>query len=135
MKKGLLISLVCILLITGCNEKTNNSGDKDKNITPVVKKLTQEEINLKYDEMKSKLIEYGKLIYENDTWTKGNVQVMTYHMSLKEMQDINKYDISMFINPETGKQCDLEKTKIEFVVKSSTSTKTEYSFNPVVVCE
>ena len=60
---------------------------------------------------------------------------MTYHMSLKEMQDINKYDISMFINPETGKQCDLEKTKIEFVVKSSTSTKTEYSFNPVVVCE
>ena len=135
MKKGLLISLVCILLITGCNEKTNNNGDKDKNKTPVVKKLTQEEINLKYDEMKSKLIEYGKLIYENDTWTKGNVQVMTYHMSLKEMQDINKYDISMFINPETGKQCDLEETKIEFVVKSSTSTKTEYSFNPVVVCE
>ena len=93
MKKGLLISLVCILLITGCNEKTNNNGDKDKNKTPVVKKLTQEEINLKYDEMKSKLIEYGKLIYENDTWTKGNVQVMTYHMSLKEMKDINKYDI------------------------------------------
>ena len=31
MKKGLLISLVCILLITGCNEKTNNNGDKDKN--------------------------------------------------------------------------------------------------------
>ena len=127
MKKVLLI-LITILLLTGCSSK-NETTEEIITTKPVVDKKE------KLTEAENILLNYGKLIYENDTWTKGNVQVMTYHMSLKEMQDINKYDISMFINPETGKQCDLEKTKIEFVVKSSTSTKTEYSFNPVVVCE
>ena len=50
------------------------------------------------------------------------------------MSERNKYDISMFVNPETNKACDVEMTKIEFYIDGKDGNKNIYHYNPVLDC-
>lgn len=110
------------MLLCGC-------GNKD------IENLSKTDIELKYNEMKDKLIEYGKLVYENEQWLNDDAVEVDTMMQLKDLYERNGYDISMFKNPTTGKQCDLEKTMIEFIITDvSDLTNIKYEFNPVLVC-
>ena len=118
MRKILLVCL-CLLLV-GCQD--NEPFDIDK-------------INLKYKEMEDKLVEYGKLVFENDQWLNENSQVLNTFMNLRDLFEENGYDISMFINPETNEQCDLDASMIEFIISDvSNVNDIKYEFNPVLVC-
>ncbi len=109
--------LIPIILITGCLKK-ENKYDKE------------------YNAMKEKLIEYGKLVYENYQWLNEETEEGTYFMLLSWLQENNKYDVSMFVNPKTKKPCDFEQTKIEFIYNGiNENGEYEYSFNPVIKCD
>ena len=70
------------------------------------------------------------MIYNNKYWINDNTKAGTYSMTLKEMYEVNDYDISMFLD----NKCKLNTTKIEFIV-SQVSPKFEYKFNPVLDCK
>jgi len=85
--------------------------------------------------MENQLIKYGELVYVNMQWINDDAEPTSSFMTLKELHEINEYDISMFINPLTNKQCDLEKTKIEFIISDvSDLDNIVYEFVPVLVC-
>ena len=79
MRKIFLACLCCLVLV-GCQ----------KNQIFDYKELTDEEINIKYQEMKDKLIEYGKLIYENEQWLNDNSKIVTTYMTLKDLSKKNE---------------------------------------------
>jgi hypothetical protein len=117
--KKILICLIAIFLIAGCGQKED------------AKNYDQE-----YQTMKEKLIEYGKLVYENYQWLNDETKNGTYPMTVKELGERNGYDISMFVNPETKKKCNLDKTRIEFIFNGKKADGTyDYKFNPVLDCE
>lgn len=122
MKKMLLI-LPCILILVGCQEYDNN-------------KSTEFEINAKYEEMKNKLIEYGKLVYENEQWLNDNSNIVTSYMSLNDLRERNGYDISMFKNSKTGNQCNLDETYVLLeVLDKQNGDGYKYLFSYYVNCE
>lgn len=68
-----MIIIICsCLLLLGCQDNNNNG-------------LTDKEIKLKYEEMKDKLIEYGKLVYENEQWLNKNSKVVRTYMTLRDL--------------------------------------------------
>ena len=114
-KKIMLI--LCLFLLVGCkNMDTDNE-------------ITDEEIKVKYDEMENKLFEYGKSFYDNNDLSSED-QVVT--ITLNDLNEIYDYDISMFVNPKTGEQCNLDETQIEFY--KSEKDDLEYNINPIVIC-
>lgn len=120
--KMIIIICSCLLLL-GCQDNNNNG-------------LTDKEIKLKYEEMKDKLIEYGKLVYENEQWLNKNSKIVRTYMTLRDLSLNNQYDISMFVNPKTGKKCNLDNTKIEFIISNVDDLENiEYKFNPILVCD
>lgn len=128
MKKKMLLCLCMMCLLTGCLKK-----DEKVEETPIDESVKL--ISEKKEELTNKLLEYGKMIYDNDYWLNGNIEPMVYYMTLSEMEERNKYDISMFYNPVTNKKCDKENTRIEFIVKEKTENKTKYEYNPVLDCD
>lgn len=122
MKKISLIILM-IVLFAGCSSTKEDTKPK-------------EELGYNKDVLEAKLLEYGKMVYDNDTWLKGGIEPLTYYMTLKEMSERNNYDISMFVNTKTKKPCDPENTKIEFIVSTQTKEgETNYKYNPVLDCD
>ena len=115
MKKALIILM--ILLLVGCNSKTETKPVK-----------SHEEI------LKEQLMTYAKEIFERDEWLKGGIREDTYTITLRDLQDHLYKDITQFVNEEE-KQCDLDQTKIEFIVEKLTEEgKTNYKYNIVLVC-
>lgn len=126
MKKIILMLLIAMMLV-GCSQKCPECSSCEEQINNY--KIEQKE-----KELKDKLIEYGKLVYENDNWLKSGIDAGTYLMTLNELSERNNYDISMFVNPITGAACDKEKTRIEFILKEKADGNPKYEFNPVLDC-
>lgn len=122
--KKIGIMLIMLLLVCGCGKKNDKGVEEPKTI----------DFESKREELNNKLLEYGKLVYENDTWIYGDIEKGVYFMTLKEMSERNKYDISMFVNPETNEACDVETTKIEFYIDGKDGNKNTYHYNPVLDC-
>ena len=122
MNKIFLICL-CLFIMVGCDKQLDDNYEQNK-------------VDLKYEEMKNKLIEYGKLVYENEQWLNNDSVLIKTHMTLFDLSEKNGYDISMFVNPDTGKQCDLHNSKIEFIILNVDDLENiKYEFNPVLVCD
>ena len=85
MKKVLLI-LITILLLTGCSSK-NETTEEIITTKPVVDKKE------KLTEAENILLNYGKLIYETEEWQNVNLEIKTYETTLKEMNEVNGFDI------------------------------------------
>ncbi len=131
MRKVMLY--LCLILLIGCSLvlgyslKKCDCGNLEK---------TDEEIKKEnYDKLGSKLFEYLNDMYNNDIWMNGGLEPETYKITLKEFES-KGYDISMFINPITGNQCDLENTYGAFIVIGTKDDgKTDYTFNMGLSCE
>jgi len=117
--------LLVVFLLCGCGNVEKIDSEN----------LSKNEIELKYKEMENKLIEYGKLVYENEQWLNENAVEITTAMTLKDLSERNGYDITMFINPETKEKCNIDNTKIEFIINDvSDLNNIKYKFNPILVC-
>lgn len=92
-------------------------------------------IENKKEELEEKLLEYGKLVYENDGWLNSELKEGTYYMTLKELNEKNGYDISMFTNPITNVECNKNKTRIEFVFEGLENEEFKYHYNTYLECD
>lgn len=124
MKKVLLI-LITILLLTGCSSK-NETTEEIITTKPVVDKKE------KLTEAKNILLNYGKLIYETEEWQNVNLEIKTYETTLKEMNEVNGFDISAFNNYI---KCDVDTTKIQYIVEGKEEGKLITRLNPVLDCK
>lgn len=124
MKKVLLI-LITILLLTGCSSK-NETTEEIITTKPVVDKKE------KLTEAENILLNYGKLIYETEEWKNVNLEIKTYETTLKEMNEVNGFDISAFNNYI---KCDVDTTKIQYIVEGKEEGKLITRLNPVLDCK
>ena len=124
MKKVLLI-LITILLLTGCSSK-NETTEEIITTKPVVDKKE------KLTEAENILLNYGKLIYETEEWQNINLEIKTYETTLKEMNEGNGFDISAFNNYI---KCDVDTTKIQYIVEGKEEGKLITRLNPVLDCK
>ena len=111
MKK--IILLITIVLLTfGCGKNDNVKEERNE----VVKTLES----------------YAEEIFNTEAWMSGGIKEGTYSVNVKDMKEKMGYDVTMFENAE----CDLENTKVEFVVTKQThNEKTNYSFNYIYDCK
>lgn len=110
------ILILSLILLMGCTNKSKYEKE--------------------YKEMKSNLTEEAKKIFLTDEWIKGRVKEDTYTLTLKDLKQNLNLDISKYKNPETKKECDDEKSKIDFIVSRQTEPdKTNYTLNVTLVCE
>lgn len=113
MKKVILIVFMA-LLVVGCG------------------KLTEAQIK----DLEDKLMVQAKDIFETDVWTKGGIKEGTYTLTLRDLKEKMDIDISEFKNPKTNESCNIDKTKIDFIVlKQDKPDKTNYKLEVTVVCE
>lgn len=113
MKKIILIIFIA-LLIVGC-DKLNNKQMK---------------------ELEEKLMIQAKEIFETELWTNGGIKVATYTLTLRDLKEKMKKDISEFKNPNTNEVCNIDKSKIDFIVLEQVEPdKTNYKLKVTVVCE
>ena len=124
MKKVLLI-LITILLLTGCSSK-NETTEEIITTKPVVDKKE------KLTEAENILLNYGRLIYETEEWQNVNLEIKTYETTLKEMNEVNGFDISAFNNYI---KCDVDTTKIQYIVEGKEEGKLITRLNPVLDCK
>jgi hypothetical protein len=114
--KKILILFTTILLVCCCNSN---------------KKIEKEKI----EELNSKLMQYAKEIFETEAWTKGGIKEGTYTVTLKDLKEKILVDVSDFKNPITNKLCDMNKTKIDFIVSRQLEPeKTNYKIETTVDC-
>lgn len=128
--KKIAILFMCFLLV-GCSAKEKECNCE--NIEP--KKTDLDVINEKNQELSEILINYLKEIYDNDEWMNGGKESQVHKITLKEFEAKGK-DISMFVNPLTKKQCDLENTYGSFVIYGTKPDgKTDYNFLAYIACQ
>lgn len=124
MKKALLI-LITILLITGCSTKKETTEEiiTTKRVADKNEKLTEAE-NI--------LLNYGKLIYETEEWQNINLEIKTYETTLREMNEVNGFDISAF---NDYIKCDIDTTKIQYIVEGKEREKLITRLKPLLDCK
>ena len=127
MKK--VIFWILIFLMIGCSwligygsKKCNCDCNNDN---------TQE---VKYNDLNNKLLEYMNNMYNNDKWMNGGLESKVYTVTLNDFKNMG-YDVSMFVNPQTGDMCDYEKTYGVFEILGETNDgMTDYNFSTTVIC-
>lgn len=121
MKKILIITLFCLVLLSGCKKE---EVKPNKTTEPEKKYLTKMEMNIK-------LTEYGKKIYKNEKYKIVEKKDGIYFLSLKTLKEELGYDISMIVNPDTHDQCDINKTGIGVDVDNLSNL--EYKEEPLLI--
>lgn len=121
MKKILTITLVCLLILSGCKKEETKPNETKE---PEKKYLTKMEMNIK-------LTEYGEKIYKDEKYKIVEKKDGIYFLSLNTLKEKLGYDISMMVNPNTHKPCDMEKTGIGVDVDNL--KKYEYKEEPLLI--
>ena len=67
-----------------------------------------------------------------EEWQNINLEVKTYETTLREMNEVNGFDISTFKKHIT---CDIDTTKIQYVVEGKKEGKLITKLNPVLDCK
>lgn len=121
MKKILTITLVCLLILSGCKKQETKPNETKE---PEKKYLTKMEMNIK-------LTEYGKEIYKNEKYKIVEKKDGIYFLSLNTLKEKLGYDISMMVNPDTHESCDMDKTGIGVDVDNLKNY--EYKEEPLLI--
>lgn len=125
MKKKLLLVLISIILLAGCNGK---KSDENSNIpevpdTPKIVYSTEEDVQ-------KRLMEIADDIYENKTYKDYPKEEGKYFISLEELRNKLNYKIPEIDNLENI-VCDVNETGI-FIDEDNLS-KESYSKYPTIV--
>lgn len=107
VKKEFILLLIILLTITGCN---NNANDNEK--------------------LEAKLIEYGKSVFESDSFQSDIENETIITMDLTAFEKIGK-DISMFLN----KSCNKTETKVMLTITYDDDKKPTYIYNTNLSCK
>ena len=114
-KKVVSIFLIMLFILSGCTNKV---------------------VEDKMETLKKDLNEKAKEIFGTDEWTKGGVKEGTYTVTLRDIKEKMNKDVSEYKNPDTNKECDLDKTKIDFIVSTQKEEgKTNYKIKITLVCD
>lgn len=111
MKKKLIliISILSIFLLTGCNNKKTN-----------------EELDKKFDnKVTNTLIDYSLQIYNNNQYSNYKIGDNEYYVSLKNLKELG-YNTDVFIRPSNNTECDNDKTGITITIQDE-SFSSSYS--------
>ena len=105
MKKTgiLIISLISILLFTGCGKKVENNDN-----TTTTKKR---EPFIFVSSFSDVLLSYGNEIFDKKEYLNYKKGDNEYYISLVNLKELG-YETRMFVNDKTYKKCDSEKTGI-----------------------
>lgn len=104
--------LISILLLCGCNKAD-------------IKKQKETEI-------KEHLYTMVDKIFSKEEWMNGRVKVDTYTLTLHDLEYMLGNDITL----EKENNCDVNNTKVEFIVKEPTGpNKTNYEYNFILDCK
>lgn len=115
MKKLVSIFLIMIFILSGCTDKVKED---------------------KMELLKKDLNDKAKEIFGTKEWTKGGIKEGVYTVTLRDIKEKMNKDISAYINPDTKKACDLDKTKIDFIVsKQKEEGKTNYKIKLTLICD
>lgn len=123
--KKILILFIVMLSLVGCS---SNTGPAETIITTAPAVDKKEAIA----EAEKILLNYGKIIYGTEEWQNINLEVKTYETTLREMNEVNGFDISTFKKHIT---CDIDTTKIQYVVEGKKEGKLITRLNPVLDCK
>lgn len=122
MKKVLLLLLI-LICFTGCSKcpvcEECSSESAGENVKEIV---------YNQEELKSLLLQYGKLVYDKVDFKKMDTTTNVYYMTIKELYENNGYDITQFIK----NNCKLDTTKIEVTVIDRETSDIKY--NPILDC-
>ena len=143
MKKTLMILLLflCFFMITGCAFQKEKTEQKESEKQQEQQKQTEEKepfsgevINhgeqSHTNDMLNTLFGYGKELFDNKSYEKYQKKDGLPFISLKELNDIYGYDISMFVGDD-GTICNKEESGIYFDPENTMNI--QYSENPVLV--
>ena len=123
----LVLLAVCSFLIGYGLKKCNCEVDNTEN-------NKEESVNEMYQNFSLKLVEYIQAEYKEEI-DSNTLEEGTYTVTLGEFKE-KGYDISMFKNKESGKQCNLEETYARLIVIGKTDEGTlDYTFNSYMNCE
>ncbi len=113
--KKIFILLVLIFSLFGCGKKLTEEQEKKLN---------------------NMLMQEAKEIFEVDEWINGGIKEGTYTVTLRDIKEKMNKDISKYVNPNTDEMCDLDKTKIDFIVsKQKKENLTDYNIEITIACE
>lgn len=104
---------------------------KQKN-SPKTEPSEKEKISLMHNE----LLEYGKIIFENDHWLGGDKQPGVYYYPLEDIEKNEFYHFSSFNDPITNQPCDKRLTRVELILKDKEKIENQsYEIRAVLYCE
>ena len=124
MKKKaiLIITILTIILLTGCDKKVQNNDN-----TTTTKKSETLYFASSYSDV---LLSYGNEIFDKKEYLNYKTNDNEYYISLKNLKELG-YETRMFVNENSLKECDSEKTGITMkIVKEGT-----YDISVSAYCE
>lgn len=117
--KKILIAILCLLLI-GCNKNIKEEIKEKQDDTKYLSKIQLNEI----------LFNYAIEIYDTKKYENFTKKDKEYFISLKELNEM-KYDTSMFISPNSHKECDVENSGI--IIDTENTKKVDYKKYPIMI--
>ena len=137
MKNKILYILLGIMVVLniGLIVFVGKSNDSEYECNCDDVQLTDDEkLQNGYMELNDKMIEYLKEIYDTDEYVNEDGETTVYTITLGEISK-KGYDISMFVDPVTGKQCNLDESYGRFIILGTREDGTlDYTYNVNIDC-
>ena len=126
---GILVILICFLVVKCIfvNVNSNNEKKEEKTEVEIVREF--------YDDLNSKFFDYMLEIYSNEKYISGDLEQTTYITTLRDLDNMGK-DISMFLEPNLTKSCDLDGTygEAKFIGKGDDGLN-EFEYTVTLGCK
>lgn len=124
----MLFLMVGVSFVLGYSVKKCDCDVVDDNLTD------EEKINMRYEELNAKLLEYLEDIYSKGDFVNNSGDSKVYEYNLNDISDMG-YDISMFVNPVTNESCNKEDTSGKIIVFGTNEiAELDYTYSTRVSC-
>lgn len=126
MKKILIITF-CLIMLCSCENKNNNSdinidinANSNQTSTEKENKIILDD-NTNYGKLVSTLLQYSRELYDKKEYVNYSKKDGMYFISLKELNEIYNYDISIYKNAK-GDICNINESGITFDIQRTKVT-------------
>lgn len=123
--------MLCLLLLVGCNKKTNVPSNNNSTTSSTTTTTTKEPDVFERKDISKKLYDFGIDLYNKKEYTKFEKVDNKYFISLSKLVSDYKFDDSKMIGTISKKPCDHEKTGIYFDIDNV--DKLDYKEYPIMI--